>query len=125
MEHVVSAAGIARIYHYLRSAAAATGAAASVDPGGAAAAATDAVDAEVRAAEDPSAVVAAHGTRGEPGAEPHCVAAMEAFLDALGAEARVTLGLALALGLGLAEPESESEPEPDPEPNPNPNPNPN
>ena len=77
MEHVVSAAGIARIYHYLRSAAAATGAAASVDPGGGAAA-TEAVDAEVRAAEDPSAVVAAHGTRGEPGAEPHCVAAMEA-----------------------------------------------
>ena len=76
MEHVVSAAGIARIYHYLRSAA--TGAAASVDPGGGAAAATDAVEAEVRAAEDPSAVVAAHGTRGEPGAEPHCVAAMEA-----------------------------------------------
>ena len=74
MEHVVSAAGIARIYHYLRSGAAA---------------ATDGVDAEVRAAEDPSAVVAAHGTRGEPGAEPHCVAAMEAFLDALGAEARV------------------------------------
>ena len=89
MEHVVSAAGIARIYHYLRSGAAATGAAASDDPGGAAAAATDGVDAEVRAAEDPSAVVAAHGTRGEPGAEPHCVAAMEAFLDALGAEARV------------------------------------
>ena len=91
MEHVVSAAGIARIYHYLRSGAAATGAAASLDPGGGAAAATDGVDAEVRAAEDASAVVAAHGTRGEPGAEPHCVAAMEAFLDALGAEARVSV----------------------------------
>ena len=90
MEHVVSAAGIARIYHYLRSGAAATGAAASVDPGGGAAAATDAVDAEVRV---PRRIRARswRRTRGEPGAEPHCVAAMEAFLDALGAEARVSV----------------------------------
>ena len=115
MEHVVSAAGIARIYYYLRAVAATTAdsgarsamrqrlesglasgqgsaaiadanvadAAATADAGAAAAA----VDAEVRAAIDPSAVVAAHGTPGETGADPHCVAAMDAFLDALGAEA--------------------------------------
>ena len=79
VEHVVSAEGIARIYFYLRA-----GAAATTDSSAAAAAA---VDAEVRAAIDPSAIVAAHGTPGEPGADAHCVAAMEAFLDALGAEA--------------------------------------
>ena len=86
VEHVVSAAGIARIYYYLRAGAAATAdsGAATADSGAAAAAA---VDAEVRAAIDPSAVVAAHGTPGEMGADPYCMAAMEAFLDALGAEA--------------------------------------
>ena len=85
VEHVVSAAGIARIYYYLRAGAAATAdsGAATADSGAAAAAA---VDAEVRAAIDPSAVVAAHGTPGEMGADPYCMAAMEAFLDALGAE---------------------------------------
>ena len=123
MEHVVSAAGIARIYAFVRmehmraeaaatsdsgahrgtrkrraaaadaadvaqaTDAAAAAAAAAATAAAAAAAAAAVVEAEVQAAIDPSAVVAAHGTSGETGADAHCVAAMEAFLDVLGAEA--------------------------------------
>lgn len=45
------------------------------------------VDAEFTASTQPAGVVAAHGTDGEPGADPLCVLALDCFLDTLGQEA--------------------------------------
>ena len=94
VEHVVSGSGLARIYLFLRSEGAA-GLRSSTfehDDGGVNApygdaAAAAAVEAEVRAAADPSAAVAARGTPGEVGADEYCVAALDLFLHVLGAEA--------------------------------------
>lgn len=75
VEHVVSGLGLSRIYSFLRER----------DGGGDEAA--QAIEAEVLASPDPSAVVAAHATPGEAGADEHCIAALDMFIDALGAEA--------------------------------------
>ena len=99
VEHVVSGLGLSRIYQFLR-ARARDGGSGAVRGGaaggsrkrkGVADASSDdaaaAVEAAVLAATDPSAVVARHGTPGEAGADAHCIAALDMFIDALGAEA--------------------------------------
>jgi glucokinase len=89
VEHVVSGQGISRIYSFLRERdAGRRGGArkhkatdARVDDAAAA------VEAAVRSAPDASAVIAAHSTPGDASADAHCVAAVDMFIDALGAEA--------------------------------------
>lgn len=89
VEHVVSGLGLSRIYHFLRERERVVcdesrrKRKAANHPDEAAAA----VEAEVLAASDPSAVVAQYATPGEKGADAHCVAALDMFIDALGAEA--------------------------------------
>ena len=39
------------------------------------------------ASDQPAGVVAAHGTSGQPGADPLCVFALDCYLDTLGQEA--------------------------------------
>ena len=93
VEHVVSGLGISRIYAFLRAGGQGGQGGAggtskrrrtSTTPADDRAAA---IQAEVDAAVDPSAVVVAHGTLGSPNADPECVAAVDMFIDALGAEA--------------------------------------
>ena len=74
VEKVVSGEGIAHIYRWLREARPAL----LVDA---------ALDAAVLGADEPAAVIAQHCTAGEVGADALCVAAVDIFLDALGAEA--------------------------------------
>ena len=42
---------------------------------------------EFNASDQPAGVVAAHGTTGEPGADPLCIFALDCYLDTLGQEA--------------------------------------
>ena len=86
VEHVVSGLAISRIYAFLRHASESRGAKRQRTSTAADASAA-AVEAAVKAAADPSAVIAAHSTPGSADADPHCVQAMDMFIDALGAEA--------------------------------------
>ena len=79
VEHVVSGAGLKHIYDFLRSA----GRKRKADSEGTA----DAVEEEVRAADDAGAAIAAHGDAAAEGADADCVAAVDMFVEALGAEA--------------------------------------
>ena len=78
VEHVVSGSGIKRAYDFLRVRRDATAELIS----------ESAADAAVRDAADPSAVIAAFSVPADAHpADPLCTAAMQMFVDALGAEA--------------------------------------
>ena len=87
VEHVVSGLGLARIYAFLRHSEESKAGEAAEASAAEAAADAAAVQSEVEAAPEPSVVVASRGTAGEGHSDPHCVAAVEMFLEALGAEA--------------------------------------
>ena len=82
VEHVAAASGIYRIWDFLQENS--MGEPAKKQKLGPP---SDGIAAAIRASADPSAVVAAHGTRGAAGEDAMCVRAVDLFINALGVEA--------------------------------------